>query len=73
MGKSRIKELWEQLSETERRLIISEVVKKGNVDPSTVYKWMRGERKPLPLYQQLITKIISKYTGGRLMYNVFEK
>lgn len=72
MGKSSIKTLWEQLSETERRLIISEVVKKGNVGPFTVYKWLRGERKPLPLYQKLITKIIVKCTEGRISENVFE-
>lgn len=41
--------------------IISDIVLLGEVATSTAYMWMQGKRKPLPLYQKLIQKIIKKY------------
>lgn len=41
--------------------IISDIVLQGEVATSTAYMWMQGKRKPLPLYQKLIQKIIKKY------------
>lgn len=41
--------------------IISDIVLQGEVATSTAYMWMKGKRKPLPLYQKLIQKIIKKH------------
>ena len=41
--------------------IISDIVLQGEVSTSTAYMWMQGKRKPLPLYQKLIQKIIKKH------------
>lgn len=41
--------------------IIYDIVLQGEVATSTAYMWMQGKRKPLPLYQKLIQKIIKKY------------
>ena len=40
--------------------IINGIVTIGEVSPSTAYMYMQGKRKPLPLYQKLICKLICK-------------
>lgn len=41
--------------------VMKDIVAIGEVAPDTAYKYMRGERKPLPLYQNLIKRLIRKY------------
>lgn len=61
-----IKDVWSGLPDKQRRKILNEVVLKGDISFSTVYMWLRGERRPLPLYQELIAKVIFSVTGENI-------
>lgn len=61
-----IKDYYNQFSQKERSVIIAEIVGKGGCTPASVYMWLREQRKPLPLYQQLITQVLRKHTGKNL-------
>lgn len=61
-----IKDCYNSLSAKERGAVISEIVAKGGCTPSSAYMWLRGERTPLPLYQQLIAKVMRAHTGKEL-------
>lgn len=41
--------------------IVSDLVRQGEVSISTAYMWLQGKRKPLPLYQKLIQRLIKKH------------
>lgn len=64
-----IKEVWSGLADNQRKRILNEVVIKGGVSFSTVYMWLRGERRPMPLYQELISKAIFSTTGEKIPAN----
>lgn len=63
MGKSTIKTVWKKLSKEQSRNILSDIVGRGKVSIATAYAWVRGERRPLPLYQDLIAQVFSEHCG----------
>lgn len=58
--------VWEGASDDDRKDMVARIMTQGKVAPSTVYMWMRGERKPQHLYQKLIQTTIHKVTGNSI-------
>lgn len=58
--------VWEGASEECKRSIKNEIIVQGRVSEFTVHMWMRGERKPMHLYQCLIQKAFRKVLGQNI-------
>lgn len=61
-----VAKVWEGASEDARHDMVTRIMSQGKVAASTVYMWMRGDRKPQHLYQKLIQSTIQRVTGDSI-------
>lgn len=52
--------VWDSADKESKRQIKQQITAEGRVSELSVHKWMRGDRKPLYLYQVLIQKTFKK-------------
>lgn len=57
-----IKEVWNKLTGDQRNKVTAALILDG-VSSSAVYAWSRGERAPLKLYREAMSKYINKAAG----------
>lgn len=56
------------LDEEKRGLMMSDICKGTGRTPSTVYMWLRGERKPCLLEQKFIAKVVKNIYNESVTY-----
>ena len=57
-----IKEVWNKLTAEQRSKVIAALILDG-ISANAVYAWARGDRVPLKLYREAMSKYINKVTG----------